>query len=163
MATVVTEEHDDNKGQAEVLPSCPLTKEETYVDVVLDVTLTSDQRREVESVLHEYSSVLTERPGKTELEEFSLKLLDEKPVKLRPYPLPYAKLETVRNEIKTMLDLGVIEPSESAYSSPVVLVQKKDGTHRFCVDYRKLNRITEFQVELLPDPESIFAGVTNAK
>ena len=49
MATVVTEEHDDNKGQAEVLPSCPLTKEETYVDVVLDVTLTSYQRREADT------------------------------------------------------------------------------------------------------------------
>ena len=124
----MTEEHNDNAWQAEVLPSCPLTKEETYVDVALDVTLTSDQRKELESVLQEYASVLTERPGKTELEEFSLKLLDEKPVKLRPYPLPYAKLETVRKEIKAIIDLGVIEPSESAYSSPVLLVQKKDGT-----------------------------------
>ncbi|KAL3867420.1 hypothetical protein ACJMK2_044622, partial [Sinanodonta woodiana] len=79
VATVVTEEHYDNAGQVEVLPSCSLTKKETYVDVALDVTLTSDQRNELESVLHEYVSVLTERPGKTELEEFSLKLLDEKP------------------------------------------------------------------------------------
>ncbi|KAL3879170.1 hypothetical protein ACJMK2_031479, partial [Sinanodonta woodiana] len=49
VATVVTEEHDDNAGQAEVFHSCPLTKEETYVDVALDVTLTSDQRKELES------------------------------------------------------------------------------------------------------------------
>ncbi len=138
----MTEELDDNGGVAEVLPSCPLTGNETYVDVVLDVTLTSDQRGEVEEILHDYEGILTEKPGMTDLEEFSLKLLDETPVKLKPYPLPHAKLETVRKEIRAMLDLGVIEPAESAYSSPVVLVQKKDGDHRFCVDYRKLNRIT---------------------
>ncbi|KAL3851857.1 hypothetical protein ACJMK2_015559, partial [Sinanodonta woodiana] len=69
VATVVTEEHDDNAGLAEVLPSCPLTKEENYVDVALDVTLTSDQRKELESVLQEHASVLTEKPGKTDLED----------------------------------------------------------------------------------------------
>ncbi|KAL3872595.1 hypothetical protein ACJMK2_035810, partial [Sinanodonta woodiana] len=50
VATVVTEEQEDNTGQAELLPSCPLAKEEIYVDVILDVTLTLDQRKKVESV-----------------------------------------------------------------------------------------------------------------
>ncbi len=104
--------------------------------------------------------VLSEQPGKMKLEEFTLKLLDEKPVKLKPYPLPYAKLEIVRKEIQTITESGVIEQAESAYSSPVVLMQKV-GTHR--LNYMKLNRITDFQVELLPDPETIFAGTTKAK
>ncbi|KAL3866664.1 hypothetical protein ACJMK2_043946, partial [Sinanodonta woodiana] len=81
-----------------------------------------------------------------ELEEFTLKLMHENPVNLKPYPLPYVKLKTVRKEIRAMVDLGVIETTESAYRSYAVLVQKKsDGTHSFYVDNRKLNWITEFQ------------------
>ncbi|KAK3602879.1 hypothetical protein CHS0354_018738 [Potamilus streckersoni] len=107
--------------------------------------------------------MLTDWPGKMELEEFTIKLLDEKLVKLKPYPLPYAKLENDRKEIQTMIELGIIEPAELAYSYPVLLVQSNDRTYRFGVDYRKLNRITEFQLELLSDPESIFEVVTKEK
>ena len=47
-------------------------------------------------------------------------------------------------EIQEMIDLDVIEPSISPYSSPVVLVPKKDGSVRFCIDFRKVNKVTEF-------------------
>ena len=61
-----------------------------------------------------------------------------------------------------MLDLGVIEPATSGYSLPMVLVAKKDKTHRFCVDYRKLNRVTEPEIEMIPYPDIIFARVARA-
>ena len=95
--------------------------------------------------------------------EFRLKLMDEKLINCKSYPLRHEKLEVVRNEFKDMVALGVIEPAQSPYSSPVVLVRKKDQSHRFCIDFRKLNRITEFEVETLPDPEYIFAKVSSAK
>ena len=55
-----------------------------------------------------------------------------------------------------MLRLGVIEPSESAYSSPLLLVKKADGSFRSCVDFRMLNRVTIFDAEPISNPEQIF-------
>ena len=60
----------------------------------------------------------------------------------------------METEIQEMLDLGVIEPSVSPYSSAVVLVPKKDGSVRFCIDFRKLNKVTEFEAEPMSNMES---------
>ena len=67
---------------------------------------------------------------------------DCKPVKLRPYRIPLSKREFAENEIKAMAEKGLIEPSHSAWCAPAVLVPKRDGTTRFCIDYRRLNQLT---------------------
>ena len=53
-------------------------------------------------------------------------------------------------EIQRMLNKGVIEPGQSPWASPIVLVKKKDGSLRFCVDYCHLNSVTEFDDYPLP-------------
>lgn len=64
------------------------------------------------------------------------------PVYTPAYRVSMAERETLKKEIQKMLEADVIEQSNSAWSSPVVLIPKKDGSKRFCVDYRKLNAIT---------------------
>ncbi len=56
-----------------------------------------------------------------------------------------------------MLDMGIIESSNSAYASPVVMVKKPDGSYRLCCDFRKLNKVTEFDCEPMSNPEEVFA------
>ena len=58
----------------------------------------------------------------------------------------------------TMLQQGVVKPSHSPWSSPVVLVEKKDGTKRFCVDYRRLNAVTKLDVFPLPRIDGTLAN-----
>ena len=67
---------------------------------------------------------------------------DATPVRSRPYNIPVHLKAEVKKQIDSMLEHKLIRMSTGKWSSPIVLVKKKDGTWRFCVDYRKLNAVT---------------------
>jgi len=76
-----------------------------------------------------------------------------------PYRTPVVRREKVSEMIDTMEKQGVVQPSASPWASPVVLVPKKDGSLRFCVDYRRLNSVTRKDVYPLPRVDDILDAV----
>ena len=88
---------------------------------------------------------------------------DHEPISLRPYRVPLNKREVISKAVDEMLEAQIIEPSQSPWSFPVVVVGKKDGSQRFCVDFRQLNKITRLNSYPLPVIDDILAILGKAK
>ena len=155
------ERYDDDPDELLTTPSKDAL--ETPDLVKLSDDLVSEEKREVSSLLHEFSDVFTDSPGLTNLIEHEIRTTTDTPIRLNPYPLPFAMTKVVSEEIDNMLKMKVIEPSESAYSSPIVMVRKKDQSFRFCIDMRALNRITVFDAEPMPCIEDMFSKLSGNK
>ena len=107
--------------------------------------------------MQEFSETFSDKPGRTTLLNHDSKLTTDTPVRVKQYPLPFSMLETVGDEVRSMIDLGVLERSDSPYCSPVVIIKKKDNSNHFCLDFRVLNKITVFDAEPMPSMVQIFS------
>lgn len=101
--------------------------------------------------------------GCTNKVKHQIKLSDETPFKHRPRPVRPQDLDAVRRHLQELSDAGVIRESESPFSSPIVVVRKKNGDVRLCVDYRKLNLNTIKDAYALPNLEEAFSALTGSK
>ena len=85
------------------------------------------------------------------------------PIKQPPYRIPYAYREEVKQELKEMLNAGIIEESNSEWASPIVLVRKKDKSLRLCVGYRRLNAVSEMEPYPMPRIEDLLDRLGRAR
>ena len=127
----------------ELLELGPTTLKETAADMVLGERLTEEQRVQLEELIDRYEHIFTDVLGDSNLTEHQIEVTSEEPIRSKPYAIPYNVRESPKEDIQAMLQMGVIRESKSPYASPVVVV-RKDGTNRVCVDYRKLNRLMVF-------------------
>ena len=111
------------------------------------IELSPDEREELRKLLMEFWDRFALNPNKpttTTVVQHQIDSGNHKPIKFKPYQIPRAWDDQVKKMIQDMEKNGIISPTAtSPWGSPVVIVKKKDGSLRFCVDYRKLNAITK--------------------
>ncbi|GFT63340.1 retrovirus-related Pol polyprotein from transposon 412 [Trichonephila clavipes] len=113
---------------------------------LVDFSRKTIPKSSAERLFQEFEDVFSRNSsdiGHTTVTQHRIDTADHPPIKQNPRRLPFAKQEEVGTLLREMQENDIIEPSSSPWASPIVLVRKKDGSTRFCVDYRKLNDVTK--------------------
>lgn len=123
--------------------------------------LTHEQQEQIMTCLS--PEVFRETPGITNLVHHQIQLKENSPIRQWPYRVPERLLSELKTEVELMISLGVIEESNSEWSSPIVLVPKKDGSLRFCIDFRKINAVSKFDPYPMPRIDEMVEKLGKAK
>ncbi|GFX02166.1 hypothetical protein TNCV_1750511 [Trichonephila clavipes] len=166
VSLVVEEVSDDIEGDAEIrYPDKQCTKfdyHEILRESQLQLKLSPSQIDELKQVITKNKDVFSADPGTTHLMRMDIELISDKPIKTKPYRMSPRQINILREEIKRLLELGVIEIGQSDYTSPLILVESPNKDPRPCVDYRRLNEITRAEFFPLPNMEEIVEKVRAA-
>ncbi len=146
---VMDQQHQslDVKAEEETLTCADLTFE------FGDSPLPTSWKEKISKLLNSMPEVFSLHDldyGHTEKVKHQIKLSDETPFKHRARPIHPQDIDAVRKHLQELLEAGVIRESESPFASPIVVVRKKDGTVRLCIDFRKLNLQTIKDAYALP-------------
>ncbi|GFW24381.1 hypothetical protein TNCV_606271 [Trichonephila clavipes] len=116
-------------------------------------------KKELEKLIQDY------KPEKTASTDVTMRIIlkDEEPVCQHPRRLAFTERQEVNKQIEEWLNEGIIRPSSAEYASPIVMVKKKDGSSRMCIDYRKLNQKLVKDKFPLPIIEDVLDTLQEAK
>ena len=145
-----------------------VNKTDDFIDLFnfTESPISNDDLTTVQNFLRQRKSVFSLHDkdlGHTTTVQHKINLTNSTPFKERHRRIPPAQYDEVRNLIREMLDAGAIRESHSPWASPVVLVRKKDGSLRFCIDYRKLNERTVRDAYALPRIEETLDALHGAQ
>lgn len=146
--------HEAQLGLA--VPHDPTATED--FDVQTGPHLTPSERDELLSVIHKFRHLFTGEHNpiqRTHVTEHTINTGSSAPICQHPYRHSPFEREVIKAQVEEMLRDGVIRESHSPWSSPVVLVKKPQGGWRFCVDFRRVNAVTEKDVHPLPRIDDI--------
>ena len=127
---------------------------------------TSDQLDTLKALLSQHTDIFemdSSELGHSNVVQHMIDTGDNASIKQHPYRTPIVQRDRIAQLIKQMEEQGIVRPSCSPWASPVVLVPKKDGSTRFCVDYRHLNTVTKKDVYPLPRIDDILDTLGRAK
>lgn len=134
------------------LPPKPSPSSTRWQTAPISQDLSMEQR---DGLLQLLKTFFSDIPGRTSAATFSIPTTTTTPVHVHPYRIPVMWRSQLREEIDTLLSLGIIEPSTSPWSSPTVCVKKKSGGLRMCTDFRRLNDVTESDPYPIPRTDEL--------
>ena len=147
----------------DVKPTSSLSAEEEAARAAASDFLTPEQQSAVKEVLLKNATLwLNSRRGVTRVLSFDMKLSDDRPISCRPRRFALQEQQVIDKEIDSMLSSGVVEHSVSPYASEVVLVKKKTGDWRICIDFRMINAKTIVDKFPLPRVQDLLRAVRDA-
>ena len=121
------------------------------------------QKDELSQLITEYSDLFPDVHTKTTAVYHDVEIGDALPIKQHPYRVNPLKLDAMREEINYMLENDIIEPSNSDFSSPSMLVSKPDGTYRFVTNFKAVNAITNCDSYPIPRIEDCIDKIGQTK
>lgn len=124
--------------------------------------LSNEQSETLNKLIDETFADMPDKIGCTHLVQHRI-VTQAEPIKQRYYPVSPVVQKSVDEELDKLLKEGIVEPSNSPWASPIILVRKKDNSYRFCVDYRKLNKVTEKDAYPLPRITSTLDKLRDAR
>ena len=148
------------KESTKEMESCQISETFNEVDVPYEY------RSQIINILKTNADIFAQTDSQlshTDTVRMKIDTGDNLPIKLRPYRTPLNNRKVIDNAIDEMLSAKIIERSKSPWSFPVVIVDKKDGTKRFCVDFRALNKITKTNSYPLPVIDDVLARLGHAR
>ena len=157
---VIREEGD---GEGEIVTVGSQDCEGDLDEVIICSSLAPSQVSQVTDILHKYKSVISNKPGCTEALMHEIKVKSETIIRPKQYPIPAHLQSHFEAEVDSLLEMGIIRPSNSPHSSPRLLVRKPDGSHRLAIDFRYLNAISEFDAEPAPSLETELHKFSSSK
>lgn len=125
--------------------------------------LEPDQRIQLNHLIDEHFNTEPGTLGRTDRVRHIIDTGDATPIKQRYYPVSPAKQKLINEELDRMIQLGVVEPSQSPWSSPIMLLDKPDGSKRFVVDFRAVNAVSRKDAYPLPQVTTILDRLRDAR
>ena len=164
----VAQSDEVSESQTTVNSSQPLPEhlQALYDDTCNRENLSETAKAGLRTLLCKHSRLFAESDddlGRTHLVQHDIQTGEAAPIRQPPRRVPEAQREIMEEEVAKMLRQGVVEPGQSPWASPVVLVKKKDGSTRFCVDYRRLNIVTQFDAYPLPRIDETIDSLAGSK
>ena len=143
-----------------------LTKDEEFEQNFKIGKVEEEQENEIRRLIEKYKEICaisSTKLGKTNVVKHRINTGDHEPIAQKQFRADKKRRTIIKEEVDKMLKDGIIKKSEGPWSSPVVIVTKKDGSARFCIDYRKVNNITITDAHPLPRIDDLLEQFREAK
>ncbi|XP_064463444.1 uncharacterized protein LOC135374410 [Ornithodoros turicata] len=139
------------------------TVEEVTKKAVKNGELNESQMKDIEILVSEFIELFTDRPGSTDAITHDIELTSEQVIRSQPYRTSPRQKEIIEEEVNKMLVFGIIEPGNSDFASPILLVEVPGKNPRPCIDYRRLNAVTKDLTYPISNIEERVEKVSGAK